>query len=123
MFSFCILLVTQLIFITAATSQIDSADVVANNPWNDVKTQLDAWVLSGTDGFGFVVGNASGVQFSYAKAPFSLHQVIETVSTSKWPMAMMLAELRREFVIKFRDEMDSPRSMDHVCGMCSVNPR
>jgi len=119
MFSFCILLVTQLIFITAATSQIDSADVVSNNPWNDVKTQLDAWVLSGTDGFGFVVGNASGVQFSYAKAPFSLHQVIETASTSKWPMAMMFTGLVHDGTIASLDSFASDYvpwwSADRTC--------
>jgi len=73
--------------------------------WTPLEEQLDAWVL--TQNFGVVVGNASGIQFEYVHGNFSLHEVVETASTSKWPIAMMLAGLVDDGTIKSLDSFAS----------------
>jgi hypothetical protein len=89
------------------------------SPWSGVTDQLDGWVLSGTNGFGFTVGNASGVQFDYTHGKFSMHQVVETASTSKWPMAMMFVGLVQDGSIASLDSYAS----DYVPWSVSVCPQ
>ena len=62
-----------------------------NDAWSAVREQLAGWPL--TDNFAVQVGNASGTVFKFTKGNFSLHQRVETASTSKWPMAMGLLGL------------------------------
>ena len=77
------------------------------DPWAGLRTQLDAWPLSGTNGFGVTVGNESGVQFQYTHGTFSPHQSIETASTSKWPMAMMFVGMVHDGTIASLDSFAS----------------
>jgi CubicO group peptidase (beta-lactamase class C family) len=76
----------------------------SNSPWDGLKDQLDAWPLSGTKGFGLTVGNVSGIQFEYTHGKFSKHELVETASTSKWPMAMMFTGLVKDGSISSLDD-------------------
>ena len=53
--------------------------------WHALEKILDGWVL--TENYAVVVGNSSGPVFEYTHGNFSLHTVVETASTSKWPIA------------------------------------
>ncbi len=59
--------------------------------WEALRAQLDNWAF--TDAFALTVGNASGPLFAYTKGGFTLRTRVETASTSKWPLALMMLGL------------------------------
>ena len=96
----------------AAAAAVADDDAFENvTAWSALTEQLDGWVLG--KGFAVTVGNASGVQYEYETAAtkthvaFSLHDVVETASTSKWPMAMMFAGLVADGTISSLDALAS----------------
>jgi CubicO group peptidase (beta-lactamase class C family) len=74
--------------------------------WGPLQKALDGWLL--TENFGLVVGNASGKPLlEYTHGNFSLHTVVETASTSKWPIAMMFAGMVDDGTISSLDALAS----------------
>ena len=91
----------------ASRRQVSKSPSTSTSPWSGLTDQLDGWVLSSSKGFAFTVGNSSGVQYQYAKNKFSMHEQIETASTSKWPMAMMFVGLVQDGTISSLDAFAS----------------
>ena len=59
--------------------------------WEPLRKQLKAWKF--TDNFAVSVGTKGGNLFAFSKGNFSMETKVETASTSKWPIAMMLLAL------------------------------
>lgn len=73
--------------------------------WRALEQILDGWVL--TENYAVVVGNSSGPVFEYTHGNFSMHTVVETASTSKWPIAMMFAGLVDDGTVRSLDSLAS----------------
>ena len=73
--------------------------------WAPVRAALDGWQF--TDNFAVTVGNASGPLFHYTHGNFSLDTPVETASTSKWPLAMMMVGLVADGTIGSLDDKAS----------------
>ena len=57
--------------------------------WDFVARQIDQWTF--TEDLTVIVGNATDILWTHSKGRITPHTVVETESTSKWPMAMALA--------------------------------
>ena len=57
--------------------------------WDFIARQIDQWTF--TEDLTVIVGNATDILWTHTKGRLTPHTVVETESTSKWPMAMMLA--------------------------------
>jgi CubicO group peptidase (beta-lactamase class C family) len=71
------------------------------NKWRPLEEQLEGW--SFTENFAVNVGNATHTLFTYESVPGFMHKVVQTQSTSKWPMAMMLTGLVADGTIRSLD--------------------
>ena len=71
------------------------------NKWRSLEQQLKGW--SFTENFAVNVGNATHTLFTYESESFNMHEVVQTQSTSKWPMAMMLTGLVADGTIRSLD--------------------
>eukprot|EP00947_MAST-08B_sp_MAST-8B-sp1_P005279 g5279.t1 len=84
------LLVALIALALAAPASAAPASAKKHDAWQPLRDQLDAYVL--TQNFAVAVGNAThGNVFTYTHGNFSMDTPVETASTSKWPVAMMLA--------------------------------
>jgi hypothetical protein len=74
----------------------------ATSLWAPLRKQLDEWLF--TDNFAVSIGNSShGHIFTHLKGNMTMTTKVETASTSKWPIAMMLTGLVKDGSIKSLD--------------------
>jgi hypothetical protein len=70
--------------------------------WAPLKELLDGWQF--TKNYAVNVGTDEGQVFTYLHGNMTMHTPVGTLSTSKWPSAMMIAGLVEDGTISSLDD-------------------
>jgi len=102
-----VLVITVLSLVFATQTQTQAIEINQNREssalWKTLTDVLKGWLF--TENFAVTIGNDKGRLFEYEAGTMTLHTHVETASTSKWPIAMMLAGVVNEGLV---DSLDDP---------------
>ena len=73
--------------------------------WTPLRTLLDGWLF--TKNYAVNVGTVDGSEFVYTHGNMTMDTPVGTLSTSKWPSAMMMAGLVNDGTIESLDDKAS----------------